>query len=520
MVRARCRAVALSPPPPSVPGNVPLGAIAQLGERRVRNAEVRGSIPRCSTRFHDEKRERSLALVAALKASTGLGVATSERRRTFMCQRVGAFRPKPGDAAILWGAEMRLRDGACMGLRAGGLDPSGIALGLARSLGLPMPRLQAQCPEQSDRGRRRSVVRACLLRTCHVADTGAWFLIGLKGGRASEDSVEKGNTMLPKSTLPDGVGVATALVLSLAAPGVHASSNSLRYSYIPLDHETVPAPYVANNFSPSAILDGGIVVGTIYDATFTNEALAVWRNGTITIGPAGSGNTVNALGVIGGASPSNQAALFLGNTTTLIPRLPGETTASVVDLSLSGLALVQSINASYTQTYAYYLAGTETVIPFGLPDPVFGGHMNQWGQVAVTKEESATDHFTRGYRYDPLTKKTTPLLPYAGDPTDVLALAEGINNRGEVLGYSYTGSSAPSYHERIGVWNTAGVYQPYFYETIDTNALFFNDLDQIVITNPAFFGPGVGTELSRTASGNEARSRESGRQRALRPLPQ
>ena len=30
------------------------GAIAQLGERCVRNAEVRGSIPRCSTRFHRE----------------------------------------------------------------------------------------------------------------------------------------------------------------------------------------------------------------------------------------------------------------------------------------------------------------------------------------------------------------------------------------------------------------------------------------------------------------------------------
>jgi hypothetical protein len=119
--------------------------------------------------------------------------------------------------------------------------------------------------------------------------------------------------------------------------------------------------------------------------------------------------------------------------------------------------------------------------------------MNQWGQVAVTKEESATDHFTRGYRYDPLTGKTTPLVPYAGDPTDVLALVQGINNRGEVLGYSYTNASAPSYHERVGVWNAAGVYQPYYYETIDTNALYFNDLDQIVITNPAFFGPGVGT---------------------------
>src|ERR1019366_4802605 len=34
-----------------VPADVVFGAIAQLGERCVRNAEVRGSIPRCSTIF-------------------------------------------------------------------------------------------------------------------------------------------------------------------------------------------------------------------------------------------------------------------------------------------------------------------------------------------------------------------------------------------------------------------------------------------------------------------------------------
>jgi hypothetical protein len=119
--------------------------------------------------------------------------------------------------------------------------------------------------------------------------------------------------------------------------------------------------------------------------------------------------------------------------------------------------------------------------------------MNEWGQVAVTEEESATQPYTRGYRYDPITKHATELSPYAGDPTDVLALVQGINVGGEVLGYSYTYASASSYHERVGIWNRAGVYQPYFYETINTNALFFNDLDQIVITNLAFFGPGVGT---------------------------
>ncbi len=299
--------------------------------------------------------------------------------------------------------------------------------------------------------------------------------------------------MLSKSTLSCGLGAAAALAVSLAAPAARANSNSIRYGYVPLDQATVPAPYVANNFTPSAILDGGIVVGTIYDASFVTEAVAVWRNGTITIGQAGAANVANDFGLIGGASPSNQAALFLGNSTTLIPLLAGEVTSSVVGLGLGGLALVQSFDASFNETYAYDFLGTETGIHFGLPDPVFGGSMNLVGQVAVTKEESATDPYLRGYRYNPLAKTTTPLYPYAGDPTDQLALVQGINNRGEVLGYSFTNYSNASYHERVGLWNLAGVYQPYYYETISTSALFFNDLDQIVITNMAFFGPGVGT---------------------------
>jgi hypothetical protein len=303
----------------------------------------------------------------------------------------------------------------------------------------------------------------------------------------------KGNTMLPKSTLSYGLGAAAMLALSLAAHAAHANSNSIRYGYIPLDQATVPPPYVANNFTPSAILGGGIVVGTIFDASFTTEAVAVWRNGTISIGQAGTAVVANDFDLIGGASPSSQAALFTGNSTLLIPRLAGEVTASVVGLGLGGLALVQSVDASSDDTYAYDFAGRETVIPFGLPDPVFGGFMNQLGQVAVTKEESATDPFLRGYRYDPLRKTTTPLDPFAGDPTDQLALVQGINNRGEVLGYSFTNFTNPSYHERVGLWNLAGVFQPYYYETISTSALFFNDFDQIVITNLAFFGPGVGT---------------------------
>jgi hypothetical protein len=65
-------------------------------------------------------------------------------------------------------------------------------------------------------------------------------------------------------------------------------------------------------------------------------------------------------------------------------------------------------------------------------------------------------------------------------PPDTLAWGLGINNRGDVLGYSFV-SGAP-YHERIGVWDRNGNFQTYFDETIVSNRLLFNDNNLIVIT--------------------------------------
>jgi hypothetical protein len=289
-----------------------------------------------------------------------------------------------------------------------------------------------------------------------------------------------------------GVGAAVALAMTLAAPAALANFNAIQYRYVPLDQATVPPPYVANTFFPVAV-HGGVVVGTISDATFSTNAVAVWQKGRITIGPAGFANAANAFGLIGGFDSSLQAELFFGNQSSLIPRLPGEVSAQVNAVNLVGLSLVQSTDASFVSTYAYYLAGAETVIDFGVPNPVFGGYMNDLGFVAVTEEESITDHFPHGVRYNPLTKTSTLLPPFAGDPTDVLVLVQGINDRKEVLGYSYTNTFDATYHERVGLWNASGVFQPYYFETINTDMLVFNNLDQIVITNSVFAGPGVGT---------------------------
>jgi hypothetical protein len=292
-----------------------------------------------------------------------------------------------------------------------------------------------------------------------------------------------------------GFGGAMALVTTLAAPTVHA--DKLRYRYVALDQVHLPAPYTF--FLPSAVVDGE-VFGTVYDPTFTIASVAEYHGGKITVGAAGFAAVANHLGVIGGTSPSLQAALFYGSETSLLPKLPGEASASVVGLTDLNLSLVASTNASFVTTYAYVFGGTEKVINFGLPNPVFGAFMNDFGFIGVTEEESQTTQFTQGFRYDPRTGVSTPLPPFAADPTETFVLVQGINIRGDVLGYSYTNPTSSAYQESVGVWDAKAVFHPYFTETINTSALLFNDEDQIVITlssdGNTYFVPAPGTRLN------------------------
>jgi hypothetical protein len=300
---------------------------------------------------------------------------------------------------------------------------------------------------------------------------------------------------MSKTALSLGFGGAMALTATFLATAAHADTP--RYRYIAIDQASLPAPYTS--FNPTTVVDGR-VFGTVFDDSFTIGAVAEYRHGVITIGPAGIAATANAADVVGGSNLSSQAALFDHGVTTLVPRLPGETSASVVGLGADRFALVSSTNSSFVTTFAYFLRGTETVIDFGLPDPVFGAFMNDVGLIGVTKEESATDHFLHGYRYDPRTQTSTLLPPFAGDPTDVNVIIQGINQSGEVLGYSFTDFASPTYHERVGVWGRAGVFQPYFEETINTSTLLFNDRNEIVITNSSdsnsYLVPTPGTRLN------------------------
>ena len=290
-----------------------------------------------------------------------------------------------------------------------------------------------------------------------------------------------------------GLGV-TALVVTLAAPSaVHA--DGLRYAYVALDQVPLPAPYTF--FSPAAVVEGR-VYGTVFDDTFTIASVAVYDHGTITVGPSGTATAANARGTIGGQSSSGQAALFQGGTTTLVPALPGQAFATVPSLGDNELALIQSTSSSFTSTFAYYRHGNQSVIDFGLPDPAANAFMNNAGLIGLTKNQSPSDHFDHGYRYDPHTQTSTPLPP-SSDPTDVNVLIQGINESGDVLGYSFTDFASPNYHERIGIWGRNGVFQTYFLETLNTSTLLFNDREEIVITNSSdgnsYLVPSPGTRL-------------------------
>ena len=287
---------------------------------------------------------------------------------------------------------------------------------------------------------------------------------------------------------------ATALALSFVAPA--AQADALRYSYVALDQVPLPAPYAF--LSPAAVVNGR-VYATVFDSSFAINNVAVYSGGSITIGPSGTAFVANASGTIGGESPTAQGALFKGTATTLVPALPGQQFANVVGLGDNGLALVQSVDNSFVSTFAYFRGGTVSAIDFGLPDPAANAFLNNSGLIGLTKNESPTDHFLHGYRYDPRTAVSTPLPPFAGDPTDVNVLIEGINARGDVLGYSFTDFASPDYHERIGVWDHRGVFQTYFFETLNSSNLVFNDRNEIVITNTfdgnSYLVPAPGTRL-------------------------
>jgi hypothetical protein len=283
------------------------------------------------------------------------------------------------------------------------------------------------------------------------------------------------------------------LLLTAGLWAAAAQAQEFRYRYVSLDNIEPPAPYTV--FFPVSLRDGGRVYGTVCDDVCSDPHIAIYKNGTLTVlGAAGLGAgdfaiAVNARGTLAGAvliDPENfifQAALFRGDQVELLPRQPGEIFSVAFSLNDRDMALVESDTATAIN-YLLYKDGQASPLDFGpaVTNPelfLSRKSINNHGIIAGRSGEAFNG--ARGFRFDPRTGQAKLLYPFPGDPTETLAWGMGINNRGDVLGYSFTVGVQP-YHERIGVWDSTGRFRTYSVSSISTNRLVFNDNNLIVAT--------------------------------------
>jgi hypothetical protein len=299
---------------------------------------------------------------------------------------------------------------------------------------------------------------------------------------------------------------ALALVLNLWTVAGHADDgHGLRYRYVALDQIALPTGFTS--FLPSAIRDNGWVYGTLCDSTCSTTQLAYVKDGSLTalgaISPGIFAGPVNKRGTVGVevlVDPVNfivRAGLFRGAKVELIPPQPGEVFASVDGLSDHDTAVVGSFDASGNQTNVLYSEGKATPIDFGPsltnPSPcfTFSGISRCINSRELIEGIEGPGIFSgaRGFRFDANNGGATILNPYPGDPTETLAWGQAINQRGDVLGYSFTIGVTP-YHERIGVWESNGLFDTYFVESdVNSSKLLFNDDNLIVITLQNYGSP-------------------------------
>lgn len=215
-------------------------------------------------------------------------------------------------------------------------------------------------------------------------------------------------------------------------------------------------------------------------------SVVVYRQGKFTVLNSGLAYSANEHGIVGGSvlvDPDNfieQAALFNEGRIELIPRLPSEYTSHVKRLTDSGISLVESVDASgVSKFYLYNKHHRITTLDFGA-DPVAFLDVNDDGDIAGTSVTFGPNN-DRAFRVDSPSGRKTVLNP---TPTEPESWGQRINERGDVLGYSFVAGGL----ERIGIWNRYGSFRTFFVEgthafpTVSNN-LLWNDEGLIVITN-------------------------------------
>ena len=295
------------------------------------------------------------------------------------------------------------------------------------------------------------------------------------------------------------------LVLILANAVSQANAEVFRYRYVNLDQIVVPEGYMF--FSPFGGLDDrGRLFGTLYDEFFTKFEIAYYQHGKFV--KTGAPNT-EALQV---NNKSSVLAWFPDNPLTRLRIYRGNQFKEVItdSLFIKPLWLNDRDEVLFSdpllgnffsghEGFILFKKGVLTEGKFQLPpgkkayfsNDVIGfcscdksPLMNRFGEISGTLSGTYPLDFreeTQAFRHHADTGKTQVLNHLPGDR---FAWGGTINNKGNVLGYSFRFS--PSYVEHVGVWDRQGRFKTY-YTTDDvfnsSNMLVFNDNNVIAVSN-------------------------------------
>lgn len=288
--------------------------------------------------------------------------------------------------------------------------------------------------------------------------------------------------------------ILASLVLGVLAATAQAGEH-FNYRYIRLDDQVPPppAPVVFSNFFATQINDRGQVSGDIAycDEMTCQSYVGIYEHGQTKRLQEGISGPLNESGVIGGSviidaeNFFTQAALFRRTgRVELIPPLPDEVSSEVIALNDKNTALVRSFDRSFNSRIVLYKNGKSSVLDFepGIYNPDFLKINNQ-EIISGTGTVTSAGNFcndAKAFRYKLKNDNLQVLEPL---PTENLAWGLGINEEGNVLGYSFICGGL----ERIGIWDRTGHFNTYFVEgTPDfptvSNRLVFNERNQIAIS--------------------------------------
>ena len=288
---------------------------------------------------------------------------------------------------------------------------------------------------------------------------------------------------------------AFATQLTLQVEGAQAAAPAdaqYRYHYVSLDNAMLPDGFAF--FNPAKVVDNGKVYGTLLrpdDPDRCFPSVAVWQDGRVRVlVDGGAAGVANNRGTVGGNAVrdcTRRLALFKKGRVELVPPLPDDLFSFILQLTDSGIAFISSFTSEGAPLYLYR-RGHLTPLSLGLNLDAGGARafprVNNSGMIGGTYVQPGSDPFqsdTRAFRFHSGTIKL--LHPR---PTEPISWGEGINDHGDVLGYSFVSGG----REAIGVWRNRprNPFQTYFVEgtpefpTVSNN-LLWNERGLIVITS-------------------------------------